>query len=346
MSFNDLERGQASQPLLRGPAGGESMLCRAGEEDLTSECRRGQGVHGVEGQRLDPDLQDPVECAGDPATGRQAGLERGWPSAAIWPVGVVVEGGEERADTDTEDRHNLTEATREMVKKSTDDVKSLMSFTSGPANVSMFCSGVETVRGLRETAQNTRKPIQTKLSKEFTTALTAFKRVSQLSAERQRSAVESQKRKVDRMVEDNEGVDEPGGSLELEQVQAQVQIPAVSPQELEFQETLIAERETEIRDIESGIHELNDIFRDLGTIIVEQGGLIGKSAFLSNRFARLTSDPDNIENNITSVAQNTSSAAEELTTAHEYQRKAGRRMACLLIILVIVVAIVLLAILS
>jgi hypothetical protein len=48
-------------------------------------------------------------------------------------------------------------------------------------------------------------------------------------------------------------------------------------QELEFQETIIAEREAEIREIESGIHELNDIFRDLGTIVAEQGGLIGMS---------------------------------------------------------------------
>jgi CHASE3 domain sensor protein len=53
---------------------------------------------------------------------------------------------------------------------------------------------------------------------------------------------------------------------------------------------------------------------------------------------------DNIESNITSVAQNTSSASEELTTAHEYQRKAGRRMLCLLIILVVVILVVLLAV--
>jgi t-SNARE complex subunit (syntaxin) len=117
----------------------------------------------------------------------------------------------------------------------------------------------------------------------------------------------------------------------------------VTPQELEFQETLIAERETEIREIESGIHELNDIFRDLGTIIVEQGSLVGMSWAGSNSKWVLMW-LDNIENNITSVAQNTSSAADELTTAHEYQRKAGRRMACLLVILVIVVAIVLLAV--
>ena len=53
---------------------------------------------------------------------------------------------------------------------------------------------------------------------------------------------------------------------------------------------------------------------------------------------------DNIESNITSVATNTSSAAEELTTAHEYQRKAGRRMLWLMFILLVVVGIVLIAV--
>lgn len=68
------------------------------------------------------------------------------------------------------------------------------------------------------------------------------------------------------------------GSVELEQVQRQALAPQITQHELEFQEQLIAERESEIRDIETGIHELNDIFRDLGTIIQEQGGLIGESA--------------------------------------------------------------------
>ena len=53
---------------------------------------------------------------------------------------------------------------------------------------------------------------------------------------------------------------------------------------------------------------------------------------------------DNIESNISSIAVDTSGAADELTTAHDYQRKAGRRAACLMIILVVVVAIVLLAV--
>lgn len=55
-------------------------------------------------------------------------------------------------------------------------------------------------------------------------------------------------------------------------------------------------------------------------------------------------DTDNIESNISSVAQDTSSAADELTTAHEYQRKAGRRMVCLLLILVVVILVILLAV--
>lgn len=44
------------------------------------------------------------------------------------------------------------------------------------------------------------------------------------------------------------------------------------------------------------------------------------------------------------MSGNTREAAEELTTAHEYQRKAGRRMACLLMILVIVICVVILAV--
>ena len=53
---------------------------------------------------------------------------------------------------------------------------------------------------------------------------------------------------------------------------------------------------------------------------------------------------DNIENNVSSIAVDTSGAAQELTTAHEYQRKAGRRAACLGVVLIIVVVVVLLAV--
>ena len=53
---------------------------------------------------------------------------------------------------------------------------------------------------------------------------------------------------------------------------------------------------------------------------------------------------DNIESNVYSIAVDTAGAAEELTTASEYQRKAGRRAACLGLVIIIVIAVVLVAV--
>lgn len=53
---------------------------------------------------------------------------------------------------------------------------------------------------------------------------------------------------------------------------------------------------------------------------------------------------DNIETNVRNVAQDTRGASVQLTEAHAYQRKAGRRMLCLLLIFIIVITIVLLAV--
>ena len=62
------------------------------------------------------------------------------------------------------------------------------------------------------------------------------------------------------------------------------------------------------------------------------------------RKADATLQLDNIESNIVSVNNDVTSAGEELRTAHDYQRKAGRRMLCLMLILAFVAAIVLLAV--
>lgn len=45
--------------------------------------------------------------------------------------------------------------------------------------------------------------------------------------------------------------------------------------ELEYNESMIVQREEEIREIEHGITELNEIFRDLGTMVNEQGSMLG-----------------------------------------------------------------------
>jgi len=53
---------------------------------------------------------------------------------------------------------------------------------------------------------------------------------------------------------------------------------------------------------------------------------------------------DNIEYNVTSIATNTQAADRELVSASDYQRKAGKRAACLMLVVGFVIAVVLLAV--
>ncbi|GJE97689.1 t-SNARE [Phanerochaete sordida] len=199
--------------------------------------------------------------------------------------------------------HDLTETTRAMAKRGSDDLKKLAA--------------------LQATLPKHKTSLQ-KTSHDFQMSLVAFQRAQQVSAERQRTVVETVKHAVE-----EEHAEERPSSPTPSQRQTQLLQNQLSPQELAHQESLIVEREAEIREIETGIHELHEIFRDLGTLVQEQGNMI-----------------DNIESNISSIAVDTAGAAEELTTAHEYQRKAGRRAICLMLVLIVVIAIVLLAILS
>ncbi|KIL67719.1 hypothetical protein M378DRAFT_185337 [Amanita muscaria Koide BX008] len=208
--------------------------------------------------------------------------------------------------------HDLTETTRAMAKRGSEDLKKLSALQSNLVGI-----------------LPQQKTALQKTSHDLQVSLVAFQRAQQVSAERQRTVVQG----VKLAVEDEhtyparrEDVPPPSSP---EQRQAQLLQSQLSPHELAYQESLIQEREAEIHEIETGIHELAEIFRDLGTLVNQQGSMI-----------------DNIELNISSVAADTGSAAEELTTAAEYQRKAGRRAACLMLIVVFVVAIVLLAILS
>jgi len=201
--------------------------------------------------------------------------------------------------------HNLTEATRAMAKRGSDDLKKLAALQ---APLPRYKTSLQ------------------KTSHDFQLSLVAFQRAQQVSAERQRTVVEGVKIAVE---EEGAAGEQPEPSTSPSQRQAQILHNQLSPQELAFQESLIEEREAEIREIETGIHELSEIFRDLGTLVAEQGSML-----------------DNIESNISSIAVDTSGAAEELNTAHAYQRRAGRRALCLMLVLIVVVAIVLLAILS
>ncbi|KAJ7646209.1 t-SNARE [Mycena rosella] len=201
--------------------------------------------------------------------------------------------------------HDLTDATRAMAKRGSDDLKKL---------------------SVLQTSVPHQKTALQKTAHDLEMSLVAFQRAQRVSAERQRTVVQGVRLAVDddsSPQQEEQDEDTPG------QRQAQILQAQLSPHELAYQESLIQEREQEIREIESGIHELAEIFHDLGTLVHQQGGML-----------------DNIESNISSVAVDVSSGADELRTASDYQRKAGRRAACLMIVLVVVTAVVLLAILS
>jgi len=95
---------------------------------------------------------------------------------------------------------------------------------------------------------------------------------------------------------------------------------------VDFQDSLIVEREAEIRNIEAGVSELNELFRDVAHIVSEQGDSI-----------------DSIAANVDNTYVSTQGADRELRSAANYQRNARTKACCLLLIMAVVLTIVLLA---
>lgn len=96
---------------------------------------------------------------------------------------------------------------------------------------------------------------------------------------------------------------------------------------MDFQESLIIERESEIRNIEQSVGELNELFRDVAHMIHEQGEQL-----------------DIISENVYDTRDQTMAAHRELTSAARYQRNARNKMCCLLLILAVVLTIIILAV--
>lgn len=115
-------------------------------------------------------------------------------------------------------------------------------------------------------------------------------------------------------------------SQQQSQVQEQEQLRLASQDEVDFQESLIVERESEIRNIEQSVGELNELFRDVAHIVHEQGAML-----------------DHIDVNVTNVNTDTRQADIELRTANRYQKNARGKACCLLLILAVVLTIIILA---
>ncbi|GAA5811654.1 hypothetical protein MFLAVUS_005095 [Mucor flavus] len=162
--------------------------------------------------------------------------------------------------------HDVTNATRELIKDSTQDLKSLSLHQS-----------------LDSKKSRQRRLEQQKLSRDFQTVLNSFQKVQRESAAKQREYVNKAKAttvmlqsQVDEEEQENQRV------LAVDS-QRQVQLEALDS-EIEYNELLISEREGEIQNIEQGISELNEIFRDMGMLVNEQESGIRKYTNKKEKF--------------------------------------------------------------
>lgn len=113
---------------------------------------------------------------------------------------------------------------------------------------------------------------------------------------------------------------------QLQQQQLEQQPRLANQNEVDFQESLIIERESEIRNIEQSVGELNELFRDVAHIVNEQGSQL-----------------DIIGENVQNVGSNTQGANSELRSASRYQKNARNKACCLLVILAVILVIIVLA---
>ncbi|TPX64352.1 hypothetical protein SpCBS45565_g05956 [Spizellomyces sp. 'palustris'] len=206
--------------------------------------------------------------------------------------------------------HTLTENTRDMVRQTGADLKTLLGRPHQP----------QTLRDRQK------KMAHQKLSKDFESVLKRFQSVSQVAAEKSREyvnlarAVQAHEEQHDDDQDDSES--QPLMSRQREQL-------ALLDNEIEFNEALIAEREEDLKGIEQSIAEVNEIFRDLGTLVHEQQYML-----------------DNIESNVQSVEINMENATGELRTADRYQRASRNKLCCVMVVVAITVLVLVLVIVT
>lgn len=166
------------------------------------------------------------------------------------------------------------------------------------------------------------KYTQQKLTREFQANLTEFQAVQRRALEKQRSSATAARTAL-------EEASSPGaeGSSPFGQQQSQEQLRLASQDEVDFQDSLIVEREAEIRNIEQGVTELNELFRDVAHIVNEQGEML-----------------DTIAANVDNTRSDTRGADLELRSAARYQKNARSKMCCLLLILAVILTIIVLAV--
>lgn len=170
----------------------------------------------------------------------------------------------------------------------------------------------------------TQRFTQDKLNKEFTNIINEFRTLQKNAQEVKIQQQQANKTSLQQEDENTPLMSESRQAYSSLQQQHQV-LDVVNQDDVDFQTTLVTEREADIRDIEQGITEINSIFKDLGTLVNEQGAQI-----------------DTVEENISNLATNSENAAKQLNQANEYQKKRRNWSCCVLAFLIVVLTVILL----
>src|SRR5258706_11853658 len=109
---------------------------------------------------------------------------------------------------------------------------------------------------ISNSSQPSQKYTQQKLSREFQASLREFQTVQRNALEKQRASASAARVALEDATSPHDDSNIPLGGQ-----QSQEQLRLASQDEVDFQDSLIVERETEIRNIEQGVSELNELFR-------------------------------------------------------------------------------------
>ena len=227
--------------------------------------------------------------------------------------------------------HDLLEEVRDGFKEVGEGVKRLTTWE----DLSVSDTSLHSRKAvLMVSIQASQKYTQQKLSREFQASGTEFQSIQRLALEKQRASASAARSGLDPSspsaatgyTDDPSGADQQQSQV---QEQEQEQVHLASQDEVDFQESLIVERESEIRNIEQSVGELNELFRDVAHIVHEQGESL-----------------DTIAGNVQNVNQDTRHADLELRSASRYQKSARSKACCLLIVIAVVLIIIILAVLK
>lgn len=181
-------------------------------------------------------------------------------------------------------------------------------------------------RKRNELITNTRQPsqkfTQSKISREFKASLTEFQQLQKQALEKEKASAQAARAALQ---EATSPVEERHGDFGEQQEQEQLRL--ANQNEVDFQEAMIIERESEIRNIEQSVGELNELFRDVAHMVHEQGAQL-----------------DIIEENVEVTHDASRGAHVNLKQASNYQKSARSKACILLLILAMVLVIIILAV--